>query len=224
MADMESLKLLMGMAPDEGSKLLALQLQLKKPGSPDPSALIAMLIKDNVLDAAQGFSLLTKLSDAAKPAAAAAAPPMPPVPKKAPADAKLTGSGHSWKAETMAKFHLKYTDSSKPAYMVFMKKKGKGAKQFVHPYPDVAPDWATEDDGYTGPQEVTVQVQNATVIEDGLECDGSPVPVGTTDPEFSILTTSCCPVAQQHLRVGGTWFPPVMSKIDKKTGIAISGI
>ena len=62
-SDMETLKLLMKMAPDLESKRLALDLQLKKDGSPGCDSLIAELIKEKLIDPATGFTLLKDFSE-----------------------------------------------------------------------------------------------------------------------------------------------------------------
>ena len=223
MADMATLKMLLGMAPDVDSKLLALKLQLKKPDSPDASALVAGLIGEKVLEAAEGFELLSMLSQVqAKPSMPKPPTPAPtksnkPKTKFVGTDARtLFGLNSPFlSAELLDKLHLEAVAGKKPT-LLFVRANGPGDKQWQDPNAENPVQPADP----STPQMITVRGFDAQ-SKAGMELQGEPVTPGTQDPEFDIPASFCCHPAYQNLKVGNTWEAPEECTLDPKTQIPI---
>jgi len=87
------------------------------------------------------------------------------------------GPGHEMKDQTLAKLGLKRIDDGKIAQLVVIKVKG-----------------------FDG---LNVYVTNAVVTGDDVMLDGVPVAPGTEEPDFTMLPSQCCPVAQRQIRTAG---------------------
>jgi hypothetical protein len=218
MADMETLKTLLQLAPDTVSKVLALRLQLAKPNAPDASALMATLISQRVVDAPEGFALLQQLADHApaptrRSAQLVVAALSKPKTKFVGTDARtlfgLTTPALS--DELLAKLHLTFAIGKKRPTLLFVRANGPADAQWInqhaeHPALPADP---------TSPQRITVRAFDA-VSSSGMVLGGKPIPPGTEDPEFDIPASFCCAAAYAHLRVGNTGAAPTECLMDPK--------
>jgi len=232
MTDLSSLKLLMQMAPDEKSRLLAIDLQLRKPGSPDASALVATLMQDGVIDGATGFALLATLNEREQSKVqvkAAAPPPKPPPsnPKPKPTTKMLGVDARTIFAtptreltpELLETLRLTRAGGEKGPTVLFVKANGPGDRHYIDPHSEDADRLRAEVENRTGPQTITLRAFDA-LAGDGMVLDGAPVAPGTEDPHFDVPASVCCHSAYQFLAVGRTWAPPTECNINKK-GTAI---
>eukprot|EP00966_Prymnesium_polylepis_P225281 5210855-Prymnesium_polylepis.2 len=215
--DISSLKLLLKMAPDEKAKLLALTLQLRKPGTSDSSALLATLIQDGVLEAGEGFALLAKLSEKEQsPVSAPPRPPPPEPPAKPPTkfvgvDARTLFATPSRELtpELLRQLRLRPRTGGgeKRPMVLFVRANGPGDRHYIDPHAEGSQALRSEVENRAGPQMITLRAFDA-FAGDGMLLNGVPVEPGTEDPQFDVAASLCCHSAYQFLAVGRTWPPP----------------